>query len=977
MDYEHQGEEAIVSVTSKTTQPQSVIHDSTFEPRDHTVKDFLNRVYVLDSFEWSLAEGAGDVLRTYRFPDVLLSQPAIAAKLRNFFGLRAGIQFIVLVNRQPFQAGNLLISYLPAARYNTSKTAMAQISLPTRTGMTRTNLDLMSASVAELTVPYVSPHVYYNLLTGEGTIGDFIISVYSPLSDVAGTGTVSIQVQARFVDPDPEFPTGSVPTTLVSPLQNILDSLSKRITVEQLKEMKRIVNKMLKKEDIVLQMNDDINTMNVKPIALPNMSVTNVNNSHVLSLFSKNVLPPLELGGNSGEMDICKIVQIPCYHDSFSISNQAANTSLWVKQVTPLVPASTNDDGSSNVDYVYFHAVPFSKWASSFKYIFRVVKTRFHSLRLRVWFSPASLLEDGIDRNSTISKIIDLKEQNEFEFEVPYIWPHPMLNVYSNPQSLGIIGVDIVNPMVFPDTVSNTINVIVERAAGPDFKVNLPAPLRAFPTVPTPIATKVTEVESKEGVPLIEYDPIVPDLVDIVPYNNLDPHKLLTENIIRSGRFNDVTNAVKYGESLSKEHANALNWLSSFDQLNASSLILPIGVILKKIQENKVRILNKRSENSFVKDLTTEGIESNPGPTETLANFVSETSTTRTITSTLTGPLTIQIQTIQYLDTSDVLFISFSGDYTSQNIPVGKSFSYIKFDYPGDTPSITFTQEGTFQGGFAWVVITFSNDLNSLSIDGTVDTNISNTPLPVTTSSEESSIVTKTSITLQMNTREQDEERKVKSFSRPTQSLRADQACLGQTINNIGQMFKRSGLVATLTNVASNQLVSLAPHMFGLYNSSASNATDILSYYSSSYAFARGGINLRLVSAPDYAYNFVLGGDDFYGSSSSSRGFTSTIAAPAFFNASLGGALQQVIKPDLEGFGEITIPFYSDSYMYYIDNIIESDLSQAMTQLSLPYTTSYISPLGNLSSLKVYRAASSDFEMSFLTGPPILTALTN
>ena len=94
---------------------------------------------------------------------------------------------------------------------------------------------------------------------------------------------------------------------------------------------------------------------------------------------------------------------------------------------------------------------------------------------MRVWFSPASLIEDGIDRNSTISKIIDLKEQNEFEFEVPYIWPHPMLNVYSNPQSLGIIGVDVVNPMVFPDTVSNTINVIVERAAGPDFKVNLPA----------------------------------------------------------------------------------------------------------------------------------------------------------------------------------------------------------------------------------------------------------------------------------------------------------------------------------------------------------------------------------------------------------------------------------------------------------------------------------------------------------------------
>lgn len=889
------------------------------------------------------------------------------------------MQLIVLVNRQPFQAGNLLISYLPAAKYNPTKLSMALTSLPTRTGMTRTNLDLMSASVAELTVPYVSPHVYYNLLTGAGTIGDFILSVYSPLTDVADTGTVSIQVQARFIDPDPEFPTGSIPETQVSSLQRIMDNLNQRVTLEQLRDMKKLINKYLKKEDIELQMNDEIRTLNVTPKALPNMSVTNVNNSHVLSLFSKNVLPSLSMGGNLGEMDILKVVQIPCYHDTFNISNESAETLVWSKQVTPLIPASTNPDGSSNVDYIYFHAVPFSKWASSFKYTFRVVKTRFHSLRVRVWFSPASTSAENIDRNSSISKIVDLKEQNEFEFEVPYIWPHPMLNVYSEPQSLGMIGVDIVNPMVYPSTVSPSINIIVERSAGDDFKVNLPAPLRAFPTDPTPtIKTKIVE-KIVDTNPLITYDPIVPDLVDIVPYNDIDPHKLLTENIMRSNKFNDVAKAVKYAESLPTEHANALNWLSSFDQLNASSLILPIGIIMKKINEHKIRILNKRSEDAFVKDLTTEGIEPNPGPTEVFANFLNAANPTRTFTSSLGGPVRIRISLTQYQDSSDIVSATFTGAIETTPVPVTKFASNVlDFEHEGDNPSLT-ASVGTLTDGVIWITVTFSNYFipTTLSEDP-LSVNVANTPLPVTSSSEESSIVTKTSIVLQMNTHEQDEERKVKPFSRPTQSLLADQACLGQHITNISQMFKRSGLVASHENLTTANLVSLAPHMFGLYFPTSKNATDILSYYASSYAFARGGINLRIVAAPDFAFNFVLGGDDFYGASSTLRGFSdTTVSLPASFYTSLGGALQQVIKPDLEGFGEISIPFYSDSYMYYVSNVLEVDIKDTMSELGLPYTTSYLSLLGDLTSMSIYRAASSDFEFSFLTGPPILIAVTN
>lgn len=863
---------------------------------------------------------------------------------------------------------------------------MATISLPTRSGMTRTNLDLMSTSVSELTVPFVSPHVYYNLLTGDGTIGDFSISCYSPLTDVSDTGQVTIQVQARFVDVDLEFPTGTTAPSLsvFSPIVESLEKLKFTPSILNLKEVKRMVNQLIKRNEsgeISLQMNDKIDTLNVKPKALPNMAVTNSNNSHVMSLFSSNVLPSSNLGGNVGEMEILSMVQIPCYHDNFSVSNEAADTNVWSKQVHPLIPASTNSDGSLNVDYIYFNALPFSKWSSSFIYTFKVVKTRFHSLRLRVWFSPASTDPSTIDRNATRSKIIDLKEQNEFQFEVPYIWPHPKLNVHSLPQSLGIIGVDIVNPMVYPTSVASSIDVIVERAAGPDFKVNLVAPLQAFPFIPS--ATKTRNAQDiRDNLPdkTFEYEPLVGDLIDIIPFNSQDPRELLTNTILSNRIMQDPGKISDLVKSYDDKHVNALNWLNSFDTLNASSLFLPIGLILNKIKEGKIRVLTKRSADSFVKDLTTEGIEPNPGPTETLTNFISSTATVRSFTSTLSGPMRIQISLVQYLDTSDIVLITFSGAYTSGSYPVIKSApSYIVFDYLGDTPTITATN-GNVADGFAWITITFSNDFvpTPISSSPPLDVVITNTPLPVTDAGGgPDAIVTTTSIDLQMNTSEQDSERKISNnFVRPVQSQMADNVCLGTQINSIKDMICRASLVYRNTTVPSSSLLNIYPHMFGLTQGSfaSSNAQDILSYYASVYAFARGGINLRFVSAPDFGYILSLSGDNFFSTASASTGIVhqNVDAISDAYSRALGGSLQQVIKPNIEGYGEITIPFYSDTYMYYVSPSVTMDTTAAMSELRLPYTTCLLQLLGDLTNLAIYRAASSDFELSFLTGPPVL-----
>jgi hypothetical protein len=1024
---------------------------STFETKDHNVRSFLQRAYAIDNFTWSKTSPTGTVLATYRFPDILLSQPALAAKTRNFFGLRAGVEFLVLINKQQFQAGNLLISYLPNAKYNPAKAAMAQTSLPTLTGMPRTNLDLMDATRATLQVPYASPFVYYNLLTGDGTIGDFYITVYSPLTDVADAGTVSVQVFARFVDVDLEFPTGSLPTTFTK--TPAIDNLIEKFRVAPslttlssvLKEGKDILD-LVKDGKFRFQMNsENTTTMNFKPRALPNMAVSSdTNNAHIMSLSSSNVLPSTNMGETiSNEMNINTVLQIPCYHDSFNVSNQASGVNVWSKLVQPQVPLTPNVDGSLNVDYIHFHAEPFSKWRGSLIYHFRVVKTTFHSLRVRVWFSPASLITDTIDRNAVYSKIIDLKDTNQFTFEVPFVWPHPFLNVHVNPMSLGTIGVDIVNAMVFPATVADNINFIVERSAGTDFCLNLPTVISAFPFDPRQIPTEGRtvntgshHVKARKGVQIPLPDPSRISY-DVAGNNNPLPSEVIVNLADRFSAFtrlpiNVREYANKNSTSVTLEKVQLVDDLALYESVQPAMFQQTSDWLKNRLSHYGLRdrtdLRRKRAiaSSQWLRDLTVEGIESNPGPTiSTFArgSFSSASSfpivvpfpDVFAIGDRVKGQLTVTCFTAGAIMGTPIITLTGMPGLQTYNVPY-QQYSDIIYtvdvDWIMSGTTISSSLDGFISGtGTVYYFVSLVYELNPL--DQTVEisptplpvsifaqpidvnaTIVSPLPLPVTGGGGGGNIVATTSITpfigldgfepfrFQMNF-EQDSLRTGyddTTFHRPVQSARADSLILGQKVNDVRDMIKRSSLFGSLTpptNAAN--IITIIPHMIGDFQRDDDgllhqNACDLISYYASTYAFARGGINLRIVTAPDFYWNTILDPDSTFFDTASSVGAVAqnTVPPTARQIFQLNNPLQQVVKPSLEGFGEVSVPFYSDTFMYSINpsQIAEPPIDNQ--QLQLPYSQLALLPNGAYSQFQVFRAACSDFEFSYLTGPPKL-----
>lgn len=183
---------------------------TTREDRIHTIKDFLSRPIIIQTGLWSSSTVAETQLYTANFPEALIANAMLQEKLGGFVGLRATLVVKVQVNSQPFQQGRLMLQYYPYAQYMPNRVALVNSTLQGRSGCPRTDLDLSVGTEVEMRIPYVSPHVYYNLITGQGSFGSIYLVVYSQLRDqVTGTGSVEYTVWAHLEDVDVQYPTGA------------------------------------------------------------------------------------------------------------------------------------------------------------------------------------------------------------------------------------------------------------------------------------------------------------------------------------------------------------------------------------------------------------------------------------------------------------------------------------------------------------------------------------------------------------------------------------------------------------------------------------------------------------------------------------------------------------------------------------------------------------------------------------------------
>lgn len=146
------------------------------------------------------------ILRNISFPSTLLKNEMYFEKLKGMYAIRANVKIRVQVNATRFQAGRLLIYYLPTPNYSSYRKLAGDLYNTTQ--LPKVELDIATESEVTFEIPFVAPWTHCvipaDVVESKYEVFDFAnfsIQVYSPLLDPSAS-PVNITVWASFTDVD-------------------------------------------------------------------------------------------------------------------------------------------------------------------------------------------------------------------------------------------------------------------------------------------------------------------------------------------------------------------------------------------------------------------------------------------------------------------------------------------------------------------------------------------------------------------------------------------------------------------------------------------------------------------------------------------------------------------------------------------------------------------------------------------------------
>lgn len=476
--------------------------------KEQTILEFLAKPLVIQSGVLQV----GDTVSTFTPLDVPISTNVlITNKLKGYAGIRCDLHFKIVINANRFQMGRYMLTFVPfGVGRGVTNNADAWYNMHTahiaiRTQLKRCEFDLNCDTSAELEIPFMCENLYLSItdLGVAQSFGRIRIFPYVPLATTAGTTTV--------------------PYTIYQSLTNVKlfgAASAQGFDDEEIPEKDKPISKGLKVISRGLQEigKNQLLTDFVRPLAWvtgissnlasvfgfskpstvgtttyvlrdhsPNFAhVDGIDKSKKLAMYLDNSVDALPgfAGSNADEMGINYIASIPAHYLTFTWGvGQGVGTDLFAEQVRPnanikniVIPGVYTANAYTPLQFV---STLFKYWRGSIIYTFKVVKTEFHSGRLNIAFYP----NDGMFNNNLLQThasspfvhrmIVDIRKHNMFEVTIPYISPEPYrLNEGSG--TMGHIHVFVEDLLVAPATVPNTITLLVEHRAGPDFEVAFP-----------------------------------------------------------------------------------------------------------------------------------------------------------------------------------------------------------------------------------------------------------------------------------------------------------------------------------------------------------------------------------------------------------------------------------------------------------------------------------------------------------------------
>jgi len=520
----------VVSATKLNVTPMdpSFIKSST-DLTSQEIRDFLMKPVILASSNLTTTDTYSSFAEFLAPNDILTANNSMMAdKLKGYFGFRATVVLRFVVNANRFQQGRYNLQFLPTGGgvFGSTDAPRHRISALTSTLVQRSQLphvelDLSCDTEAVLRIPFNSATNFFPLrsLTAVptyGAFGVFRIYPYSKLAVSSGSTTCGYTLWGSFEDI--ELIGAAVPQSARGFSSNVRSKVSKNETdQEQVSANIGPISSTLMRVKNAADVFTKVPVLSTyasmtswyseilagaasafgwsRPINLePSTRVTQnylpyasnadgPDESFPLSISYKNQVgrAPGFSGTDIDEMDFTFLCTIPTYNSTIPwITTATSGTQLVICSVRPLALLVTRVLTARTIIDAAPHqliANMFDLWRGSMVYKFKLVKTEFHSGRLAVSFSPndnanGSPVVHTLAQSAFLHRqIIDIRECNEFTFVVPFISSAPYRN---SGESIGNFIVHVLDPLVAPDTVPNTIQLILETCMGSDAEFAVP-----------------------------------------------------------------------------------------------------------------------------------------------------------------------------------------------------------------------------------------------------------------------------------------------------------------------------------------------------------------------------------------------------------------------------------------------------------------------------------------------------------------------
>jgi len=497
---------------------------------DHDLKSFLQRPVVVYSSSWSTSQGTGTLITSLPAPQTLLqSIPMVSQKISGFLGLRSKIVCRLQVNATRFQQGRLLLMFFPQSDVMSVKYAQCLDSPMNFTQLPRVDFDAASDTEVILEIPYISPYLAYNTVSGLGGMGTFNLLVYSPLTVATSETTAEITMWMHMEDIELYFPTVPNPTYVPQaggrmrrrlkfghdveeeeaqvssgPISSTLGTISTVAdalgNIPALSSIARpaawatnIMAKTASAFGFSSPLNQDRAVVAAQKQLIGSTNCDYADNSHALGVSASNHIEHLPgfAGVDKDEMSFAHILSIPTWYETvaWADSVQPLN-SLFNISVGPRVFRTSFSYGPDTCSYntpVGYVSNWFKYYRGSFTFHFKFVKTEFHSGRLQFSFLPgySGTPPTLTDANCAFihKEIVDIRYTTEFKITCPWVSTTPWLDCNT---TYGNLSVNVINELRHPDTVPSTIQLIVEVSCSPDFEFSVPYNPKLYPWIHNP-----------------------------------------------------------------------------------------------------------------------------------------------------------------------------------------------------------------------------------------------------------------------------------------------------------------------------------------------------------------------------------------------------------------------------------------------------------------------------------------------------------